>query len=70
MPKLVQRSYEKIPLVKETARKEISEFVSGWLIQIYFKDYKLKPKLISVYFEDEINQTGKNESIKVDKELQ
>lgn len=70
MPRLVQLSYEKIPLVKETARKEISEFVSGWLIQIYFKDYKLKPELISVYFEDETNQTGTSQSIKVDKGLQ
>jgi hypothetical protein len=68
MPSLNQLAYEKINLIKETARKETSEFVSNWFIQTYFKEYNTKPKLISVYFVDEVSLTRANESTKTVKE--
>jgi hypothetical protein len=69
MPKLIRLSYEKIDLIRETARKEISKIVSNWFNQVYFKGSTVKPELISVYFEDEENQPDTQESIKIDKEL-
>ncbi len=69
MPRLTRLAYEKIDLIRETARKEVSQFVSNWFVQAYLKDYDMKPKLISVYFEDEEYQTGREEIIKIDGEL-
>lgn len=64
-PKLTQLSYEKIELVKENARKEVSGFVSDWFLNNYFRAYKVMPKIISIRFEDEADQYNTSPSIKV-----
>lgn len=69
MPRLNQLAYEKISLIREIARKEVTNFISSWFVQIYFKDYSTKPKLISVYFEDETDQTVTGQPIKIDEKL-
>lgn len=69
MPRLNQLAYEKVDLVRETARKEVTSFISNWFIQIYFKNHNPKPKLISIHFEDETPQIGTTHSIKIDGEL-
>lgn len=66
MPRLDQLAYEKINLIKETARKEVSDLISNWFKQIYLKNYDVNAKLISVYFEDEIDQTNPEEPINID----
>ena len=69
MPRLNQLAYEKINLIREAARKEVTNFVSNWFVQIYFKDYSTKPRLLSVYFEDEAPQAGINHAVKIDQNL-
>lgn len=69
MPRLNQLAYEKIDLIREAARKEVTSFVSNWFVQIYFKDYSTKPRLLSVYFEDESHQVGINQAVKINQTL-
>lgn len=44
---------EKIPLVRETARRETRTFVENWVVNIMFKDFEFKPHVQEVYFQDE-----------------
>lgn len=51
--KLTWAANEKIPLIRETARKQISEFIQEWFIRYYFKDSAIKPERIDILFPGE-----------------
>ena len=51
--KLKFTANEKISVIRETARSEIKNFLLNWFIKYYFKDSKLIPKNIFVYFPSE-----------------
>lgn len=51
--KLNWAANEKIPLIKETARKQIAEFIQEWFIRYYFKDSEIKPERIDILFPGE-----------------
>lgn len=51
--KLKFTANEKISVIRETARTEIKNFLLNWFIKYYFKDSKLIPKNIFVYFPGE-----------------
>lgn len=51
--RLLWAADEKIPLVRETARKEIASFIRDWFIRFYFKDSAQKPEYLTILFSDE-----------------
>ncbi len=51
--KLEWASQEKIPLIKDAARKAAGDFIRDWFIRYYFKDSSQKPKTLIVLFPDE-----------------
>lgn len=48
--KLQWAAQEKIPLIKDAARKAAGEFIRDWFIRYYFKDSSQKPKTLIVLF--------------------
>jgi hypothetical protein len=54
---------EKIPLIRETARKETMHFIKNWFINYYFKDSEFKPKNLVIYFSDEVIPLGSTDLI-------
>ncbi len=50
---LVSVAPKKIPFILEAARSEIKVFLNNWFFSHYFKDSKIKPKEIIVFFENE-----------------
>lgn len=44
---------EKIPLIRELARRETRIFAENWIVKIMFKDSAIKPHVQEVYFADE-----------------
>lgn len=53
--KLIHSAENKIPIIRETARIEIENFLRSWFLHSYFKNSDFKPGKIIVKFEDEIN---------------
>ncbi|OGF64702.1 MAG: hypothetical protein A2Y62_14675 [Candidatus Fischerbacteria bacterium RBG_13_37_8] len=54
MPQMVRGvAAEKIPLIRETARREARIFIENWIVKIMFKEYEFKPHVREVYFRDE-----------------
>jgi len=51
--RLLQVAAEKIPLIRETARTEAKKFLQNWFMNFYFKNSKVKPKDLIVYFSNE-----------------
>lgn len=46
---------QKIPFIREIARKETEQFIQNWFLKFYFKESEFKPKYLFVYFTDESN---------------
>jgi hypothetical protein len=44
---------EKIPLIREVARRETRTFIENWVVKIMFKDFEFKPHVQEVFFPDE-----------------
>lgn len=57
--RLLELADKKIPLIRETARNEVRQFISNWFIKNYFKDSEVKPVIESVVFSDESISSGK-----------
>ena len=54
MPELLRRAAEqKIPLVRETARRQTRLFVENWFVKVRFQDAPVKPHVLDVAFADE-----------------
>ncbi len=57
--RLAEIAEKKIPLIRETARNEIRQFISNWFIKNYFKDSEVNPVIESVVFSDESSNSEK-----------
>lgn len=54
MPELLRRAAErKIPLVRETARRQTRLFIENWFVKVRFQDAPVKPHVLDVAFADE-----------------
>jgi hypothetical protein len=55
MPELLHRmAWEKIPLVRETARRQTRLFVENWFVKVRFQNATIKPHVRDVVFADEV----------------
>jgi hypothetical protein len=54
MPELLRRAAErKIPLVRETARRQARLFIENWFVKVRFQGAPVKPHVLDVVFADE-----------------
>ena len=54
MPELLRRAAEsKVPLVRETARRQTRLFIENWFVKVRFQGAPVKPHVLDVVFADE-----------------
>ncbi len=62
---LNQRASEQVNLIREIARKSAKQFIEDWFLNTMFKDFKVKPRIVSLSFADELPQDMERRSFDI-----
>ncbi len=65
--KLKYSASDKIPLIREIARKEVRNFIGDWFVRFYFRNLEFSPEKISVYFSNETIPVKRKKMLRIEK---